>query len=133
MADSVVATSNLKLHRAKRHSHVSKSGRYSVVNHELFRELIAKAIVRHNIPFAFVEYEGIREIFILLNPTVKTISRNTSKAVVLKLYQKQKEEFHEEIAKIPSRVYLTTDLWTSITLNGHFCLTAHFVDLNWTF
>lgn len=48
-------TSNLKRHLAKRHINVSESGRYPVVNNELFRELIAKAIARHHLPFAFVE------------------------------------------------------------------------------
>ncbi|XP_059277242.1 uncharacterized protein LOC132031339 [Lycium ferocissimum] len=90
LADSTAGTSNLKRHRAKRHSHLSELGRYPVVNNEMFHELMAKATVTHNLPFAFVEYEGIREILSFWNPTVKTISRNTSKVDVLNIRSKKK-------------------------------------------
>lgn len=62
LTDLIAGTSNLKRHRAKRHNNVSESGRYPAANIEMFHELIAKAIVRHNLHFSFVEYEGIREI-----------------------------------------------------------------------
>ena len=35
-------------------------------NQEKFRELLVMAITMHDLPFQFVEYEGIREIFTYL-------------------------------------------------------------------
>ena len=60
--------------------------------HEEFREMLAEAIIKHNLPFSFVEYEGIRKVFSYLNSNIKHISRNTSKADVLKLYKKEKDD-----------------------------------------
>ena len=63
------------------------------ITKEEFREMLAEAIIKHNLPFSFVEYEGIRKFFSYLNSNVKHISRNTSKADVLKLYKKEKDDF----------------------------------------
>ena len=63
------------------------------INQEEFCEMLAEAIIKHNLPFSFVEYEGIRKVSSYLNSYVKHISRNTSKANVLKLYKKEKDDF----------------------------------------
>ena len=34
---------------------------------EEFREMLANAIIKYNLPFSFVEYEGIRNVFSYLN------------------------------------------------------------------
>ena len=96
-----------------------------------FREMLAKAIIKLNLPFSFVEYEGIRKVFSYLNSNVKHISRNTSKADVLKLYKKEKDDVKNKLKSIPGRICLTLDLWTFVTSEGYICLTAHYVDENW--
>ena len=98
---------------------------------EEFHEMLDEAIIKHNLPFNFVEYEGIRRVFSYLNLDVKHISKNTSKADVLKLYKKEKNDVKNKLKSIPSRICLTLDLWTSITSEGYICLTAHYVDENW--
>ena len=60
--------------------------RGSKIDHGIFREFLAKMIVRHELPFLLVEYEGVRECLAYLNPNVKHITKNTYKADVLKLY-----------------------------------------------
>nr|GMC60524.1 putative Zinc finger, BED-type [Ipomoea batatas] len=47
---------------------------------EKFRELLISAIVMHNMPLSFVEYDGFRTVFSYLKDDVPTISRNTAKA-----------------------------------------------------
>ena len=101
------------------------------INQEEFCEMLAEAIIKHNLPFSFVEYEGIRKVFSYLNSYVKHISRNTSKANVLKLYKKEKDDVKNKLKSIPSRICLTSDLWTSITNEGYICLMVHYVDENW--
>ena len=100
------------------------------INQEEFREMLAEAIIKHNLPFSFVEYKGIRKVFNYLNSNVKHISRNTSKADVLKLYKKEKDDVKNKLKSIPGKIRLTSDLWTSITSLGYICLTAHYVDEN---
>ncbi|XP_068498276.1 zinc finger BED domain-containing protein RICESLEEPER 2-like [Phaseolus vulgaris] len=56
--------------------------------------------------------------------------RNTVKADIGRMYMKEKIILKELIASIPSRICLTSDLWTSINIEGFISLTSHFVDLN---
>ncbi|KAL4563192.1 hypothetical protein LXL04_027228 [Taraxacum kok-saghyz] len=112
----------------------SKSGgsiSSSVFKPERFRELISEAIVKHDLPFKFVEYEGIRAIFRYLNEKVITICRNTAKEDVLKLYKREKEKLHKLFEILPGRISLTADLWSSINTDGFLCVTSHFINEEW--
>ena len=40
------------------------------ITQEEFREMLAEAIIKHNLPFSFVEYGGIRKVFSYLNSDV---------------------------------------------------------------
>ena len=55
------------------------------ITQEEFCEMLAEAIIKHNLQFSFVEYEGIRKVLSYLNSYIKHISKNTSKVDVLKL------------------------------------------------
>lgn len=89
LADSTSGTSNLNRHHLIHQKKANSQG--TPVDHEQYREKIARAIVRHNYPFNFVEHEGIRDIHVFLNPAVKTLSRNTARADVCKLYESHKK------------------------------------------
>ncbi|WOG84027.1 hypothetical protein DCAR_0103207 [Daucus carota subsp. sativus] len=93
-----------------------------------FRELLVVAIIMHCQPYQFVEYEGFRAVFRYLNENVQTISRNTCKSNVNKLYAREKERLKSLLQSSPGRIFLTSDLWSSIILDGYLSLTAHFVD-----
>ena len=80
------------------------------ITHEEFREMLAEAIIKHNLPFSFVEYEGIRKVFSHLNSDVKHISRNISKTDVLKLYKKENDDVKNKLKSISGRICLTSDL-----------------------
>lgn len=93
--------------------------------------MCAAAIIKHDLPFAFVEYDLVRSWISYLNPDAIPITRNTAKVDVLKMYAREKEKIKKEMASIPTRISLTSDLWTACTIEGYICLTAHFVDTNW--
>ncbi|KAF6164921.1 hypothetical protein GIB67_017124 [Kingdonia uniflora] len=56
------------------------------------------AIIRHQLPFKFVEYEGIRVAFtytVFANRELKLMFRNTSRADVIKIYEREKKKGYE--------------------------------------
>ncbi|CAL8174321.1 unnamed protein product [Prunus armeniaca] len=70
-----------------------------------FRELLVMAIIKHELPFQFVEYAGIRDVFNYICADIKLISRNTVKADVLSLYNREKvqdglKHIHDSVGKI---------------------------------
>ena len=99
-------------------------------NSDEFRELVSMAIARHNLPLQLVEYEGIHNCFSYLNPEEKTISQNTIKAYIVRMYGREKVRLYSALKKIPGRIALTSDCWTSVTTDGYISLTAHYVDSN---
>ena len=78
LADSHNGTSNLHRHLLKclKRNEVKQDseeqGRMlqNKITQEEFREMLAEAIIKHNLPFSFVEYGGIRKVFSYLNSDV---------------------------------------------------------------
>jgi hypothetical protein len=96
-----------------------------------FRELIVASIINHDLPFRYVEYEGVRESMQYLRPSVQLISRNTVKVDLCKIYASEKQKIKAMLSCCNGRISLTSDLWSSLTMDGYICLTAHYVDTNW--
>ncbi|KAL3519158.1 hypothetical protein ACH5RR_021747 [Cinchona calisaya] len=101
------------------------------ISQEKFREVLSFAIIKQDLPFSFVEYEGIRDVFKYLNPDVKNITRNTAKMDILKLHGIEAQEMKVMLHECPRIICLTYDLWTSIATGGYMSLTAHFIDKEW--
>ncbi|KAM1319370.1 hypothetical protein ACFX2H_004377 [Malus domestica] len=97
----------------------------------VFRSLLVEAIIKHNLPFSFSEYEGIRALFAYISPDIKLPCRNTIKACVLRMFKNEKQKLHNLLGSVEGRICLTSDLWTSQCTDGYLALTAHFVDKDW--
>jgi len=112
---------------------LNKEGKFGTrkINQKIHRKLLARAIIKHSLPYNFVEYEGIREWIKYINPNVDMKCRNTTVLYVEKEYIEEMEKFKQMMSKIPNRICLTCDVWTAITFEGYICLTAHFVYENW--
>ncbi|XP_027182203.1 uncharacterized protein LOC113780619 [Coffea eugenioides] len=131
LADDVSGTSNLLRHLVSHAHNEEQPTGLATVDHEIYRDKLAIAIVKHDYLFQFVEHIGIRELHLFLNFSVKSISRNTAKSDVLKIYRREKEKVKKELELVQDRICLTHDLWSSITSDGYMSLTVHYVDQNW--
>ncbi|KAL7584678.1 zinc finger BED domain-containing protein RICESLEEPER 2-like [Lactuca sativa] len=107
------------------------TGSLRVFKPEKFCELVSEVIVKHDLPFKFVEYEGIREVFRYLNENVVTYTRNTTNSDVVSLFNREKIRLKKLLELNPGRISLTFDLWSSINTDGFLCATCHFIDEEW--
>ncbi|KAL4191417.1 hypothetical protein AMTRI_Chr07g29800 [Amborella trichopoda] len=80
----------------------SSSGTSHLQNH-LQRCTRRMHVTLHNYPFTIVQHTRFRNFVKNLQPLFKMVSRFTS----------EKKRLHMELEKIPSRVSLTTDMWSS--------------------
>ncbi|KAG2688933.1 hypothetical protein I3760_09G116200 [Carya illinoinensis] len=96
-----------------------------------YRQLLVEAIVKHDLPFRFVEYSGVRTFMQYVRPDIPIISRNTAKADLIKMYHREKKRIKCMLSDAPGRICLTSDLWTSLSTDGYMCVTAHFLDKKW--
>lgn len=100
-------------------------------NSDIYRQLLAEAITMHNLPFQFVEFNGIRALHQYLHPGVQHICRNTAKADILKIYVREKTKIKNMFAMSNGRISLTSDMWSAINSDGYIVITAHFIDRDW--
>lgn len=75
----------------------------------LLHELIAMTIIKHDLPYSFVEYRRIRMSFTYANRSIWLWSRNTAAADVLKIFEKEKLKLKKILIDIPSKVCLAMD------------------------
>ncbi|KAH9736897.1 BED-type domain-containing protein [Citrus sinensis] len=110
-------------------SNFSSESKWDMATVKLF---IARMIVLHELPLAFVEYVGFYDLLKLLQPSIETISRNTIKAEILRLYDVEKKKTMGILEACESRIAITTDMWTaSNQKKGYMVITAHYIDSSW--
>lgn len=100
-------------------------------DHEKFRELLTEAVILHDLPFQFVEWEGIRALLLQLCADLQLGTRNTVGFDCIVKYRREKAKVQSLLEETPSRISFTYDLWSSLTSDCYFCMTAHFIDKDW--
>jgi hypothetical protein len=55
-----------------------------------YRELLVGTIIKHDLSFSYVEYDGVREVHRYMHSDVPLISRNTAKAYLIKMHMLNK-------------------------------------------
>jgi hypothetical protein len=96
-----------------------------------YREFVIISIIKHDLPFSYVEYKGVRDTHQYLRGDVPFISKNTVKADLVKMYLRKKEMIKSILSVCLGRICLTSNLWTSLTTDEYICLTAHFISKDW--
>jgi hypothetical protein len=99
---------------------------------EKLRYLLVKMFVGMELPFNKVEHPDFEEFVNGLNPKFNLISRTTLARDTLLLWDVEKAKLKNFLAQHCHRVSLTADTWTSIQNLCYMCITAHFIDNNWT-
>ncbi|KAJ1701202.1 hypothetical protein LUZ63_000981 [Rhynchospora breviuscula] len=99
-------------------------------DHAKNREIMAKMIIAHELPFAFVEYTWFNILMKYNNHMFQKVSRQTIKKECMKVFESEREKMKKWFKDI-SKISLTSDCWTSNTSVGYMSLTAHYVDANW--
>ena len=105
--------------------------RNALFDPQVFRDLITNAVIKHNLPLHFVDYEGIKEAFLYAHPKSILVSRNTLKKDLLCCYRLEKKKLFNMMQDFDGRVCLTSNLWTSVATDGYISLTAHFITSDW--
>ncbi|KAH7672025.1 Tam3-transposase (Ac family) protein [Dioscorea alata] len=101
------------------------------VDQKIASDLLAAAVIKNDLPFSFVEYDGIRSWIKYVNPDGVCISRNTLVSDITRIYMREKGKLKHVLGNNPNRICLTSDVWTACTNEGYICLIGHFVDENW--
>ena len=99
-------------------------------NKERCRRACAEYIIVAELPFKHIENPGFKKFCFEIQPKLALVSRTTIARDVFQLYLDEKKKLKTNLEKY--RVSLTTDTWWSIQNIDYMCVTAHFIDANWT-
>lgn len=79
-------------------------------------------------PFRIVEEAAFRDLVLALNPSYQLPSRHTiSRTMIPALYEECVFKT-KELLKMPKKLCLTTDCWTSCNMESFMATTAHFLN-----
>ncbi|KAK2661983.1 hypothetical protein Ddye_000557 [Dipteronia dyeriana] len=92
---------------------------------------VAKMIIMHERPLRFVEYMGFQEMTGYCQPKFESMSGNTLKSEIFRLYNIERDKTLKLLDIIESKVTITTDMWTSSTKTRFMVVTMHFIDKLW--
>nr|KYP48753.1 Putative AC transposase [Cajanus cajan] len=109
----------------------SEKIRSRIIDQNVLNDMISMMIIEHDLPYSFVECKRFRELIEYLHPDVKIPSRRVATSNINKMYECEKEKLKLVLSKLPGRINLTSDVWTSCTTEGYISLTTHYVDQNW--
>ncbi|XP_028787200.1 zinc finger BED domain-containing protein RICESLEEPER 1-like [Neltuma alba] len=105
---------------------------YRLFNQERCRKALARFIIKDELPFRVLEGEGLKELLQEFEPRFQIPSRWTIARDCYQLYLEEAKRLKRYFKRSKCRVSLTTDCWTSIQNSNYMCLTAHWIDENWT-
>ncbi|KAK7881460.1 hypothetical protein WMY93_029869 [Mugilogobius chulae] len=87
---------------------------------------LVRLVVKDLLPLSAVEDEGFKSFVKDLDPSYVLPSRKAVANMINELYDKTKEKTKEDL-KMADSVCLTTDMWSSINMDGYIGVTAHYV------
>ncbi|XP_020591842.1 zinc finger BED domain-containing protein RICESLEEPER 2-like [Phalaenopsis equestris] len=79
-----------------------------------------------------VEELGFRQMMTKVCPEFENVNAQAIRRKIFSSYLKERESLKELLGRIPGRICLTCENWSSdYSKNGYMCITAHFIDNDW--
>jgi len=88
------------------------------LDHKHVCQIMTMVIVKHCLPFKFVEYKCIKELHLYLNLDVKHVSINIVISDLWKFHLEMKEKSKHEMDHCHNRICLISNCWTTCTQEG---------------
>jgi hypothetical protein len=94
----------------------------------LFRYLVATWSARRARPFAIIEDEELREIFLMLNSIVEIHSRQTVARDISDMYERSRIVIGLHLQSIKHRLHIALDGWTSPNVTSFLGVTVQYFE-----
>jgi len=91
---------------------------------------IGKLIVGNMLPISIVESESMRELLALVEPGYQLPCRQTMSDRLDRQKAAVADKVMEELAAVP-HIWITTDIWTSLSNEANLSFTASYIDPAW--
>ena len=110
------------MEQTKKYSRTSKE-------HQKLTRAVTTCIATDSLPIYSVDKSGFQEMINVLNPRYDLPHReHFSRIAIPALYEETRQDLLEQLEKECSYFSLTTDLWSSTSLQPYMSLTVHYID-----
>ncbi|KZV56288.1 zinc finger BED domain-containing protein RICESLEEPER 1-like [Dorcoceras hygrometricum] len=92
---------------------------------------LALMVIMHGYPLGMVEDIGFRTFVRNLQPLFDLVTVDRVHADCMEIYRKEKQRVYEELDKLPGKVSLSAERWTSNGDIEYLSFIAHFIDDSW--
>ncbi|CAA0806372.1 Zinc finger BED domain-containing protein DAYSLEEPER [Striga hermonthica] len=99
---------------------------------EAIRSELARMVIVDELPFRFVEGDGFKNFMSVTQPRFKIPSRWTVSRDCYQLYLDEKLKLRNYFKMYGKTISITTDTWTSVQKINYMCITAHYIDEEWS-
>lgn len=104
-----------------------------VFSQEVYRKALVEWIIMSSQPFSECEQEYFLKMIKTLNPAAVTISDQTVKRDIMKLFSERVEVIKLMLSKVPGKLSFTIDAWTSKNVIAFMAIRAHWISDDWTY
>ncbi|XP_059663319.1 zinc finger BED domain-containing protein RICESLEEPER 1-like [Cornus florida] len=113
----------------------TKDGSINIGNnnfdHKRSRFDLARMIILHGYPLSMVDHTGFKIFVRNLQPSFELVTCNRVEADCIEIYLKEKQKVYEVLDKLPSKISLSADMWSTREDTQYLCLTANYIDDAW--
>ncbi|KAJ6636741.1 PiggyBac transposable element-derived protein 2, partial [Pseudolycoriella hygida] len=136
---SNAGTGNLAKHLQKKHTDdivldgFETDNGIFVFSQEKFRKALIKWIVICDQPFTEPQQQSFVELVQSLNPNAELISDKTVRADIIATYEEMLGELKASLCKIPGKISISLDGWTSRNILPFLAIRRHWFDVDWNY
>lgn len=106
---------------------------FQTFSQENFRKALLKWVIECNQPFTEPQQDAFVALIRTLNPDTVVVSNVTIKNDLLAAYAAALNDLKAEIAKIPGKISITMDAWTSTNSLAFLAIRGHWLDDQWEY
>ncbi|KAL7132614.1 hypothetical protein ABFS83_12G086700 [Erythranthe nasuta] len=92
---------------------------------------LARMIIMHGYPLGMVEDIGFKIFVRNLQPLFDLVTASGVEDDCIEIYNKERQKVYEELDKLPGKVSLSADRWSTNGGTEYLCLIAHYIDDSW--
>ncbi|KAJ1380629.1 Zinc finger, BED-type [Sesbania bispinosa] len=93
---------------------------------------LARMIILHGYPLNLIEQVGFKVFVKNLQPLFELQPNSGVEVSCIEIYRREKEKVYDMINKLYGRINLSMEMWSSIENSSYLCLSAHYIDEEWT-
>ncbi|GMH23017.1 hypothetical protein Nepgr_024860 [Nepenthes gracilis] len=130
--DEYIPVATIKVEQGPKREEVITIAGSTRFDQERSRLDLAHMIILHEYPLSMVDHNAFKVFVENLQPFFDITTNSVVEIDCIAIYDKQKQKVYGIINRLSGRISVSIDVWNSPESARYLCLTAHYIDEDWT-